>query len=151
YQADKFFIGLGINMIHIYCGIGFAFMMAMVVKRVEVAGVLAPVALTWFALFTGNFANTESITPILRWVRYISIFYLSYAGLAQNEFNGLEFSCDTSEDLCYKTGEHVIAAYALDAVSLWQAVVIEFAVGTAFNIIAYMFLRWAAKPRFNWI
>ncbi|KAJ2077701.1 hypothetical protein H4R24_004965, partial [Coemansia sp. RSA 988] len=71
--------------------------------------------------------------------------------LSQNEFNGLEFTCEANEDLCYKTGEHVITAYALDAVPIWQAIVIDIAVGTAFFVIAYMFLRWAAKPRYNWI
>ncbi|KAJ2612840.1 hypothetical protein H4S08_002523 [Coemansia sp. RSA 1365] len=151
YQAGKFFIGLAINMIHIYCCIGFAFMMAMVVKKVEVAGVLAPVALTWLSLFIGNFANTDSITPVLRWIRYVSIFYLSYSGLAQNEFHGLVFTCDASNDLCYKTGTDVITAYALNAVPLWQTIVINISIGTGFFIIAYMLLRWNAKPRFIWI
>ncbi len=40
------------------------------------------------SLFNGVIANTDNITWILRWIRYLSPYYYVASGLMQNEFDG---------------------------------------------------------------
>ncbi|KAJ2077815.1 hypothetical protein H4R24_004891 [Coemansia sp. RSA 988] len=151
YTAGKFFINLAVNYAMLFCSIGYAFMMAMVVSRIDIATTIAPVSLACLMLFSGNLANADAITPVLRWIKYVCTIFYAYSGLMQNEFKGLEFTCDSDNGSCYKTGEDVITAYGLDVVPIWATVVINLALGIGFYIIAYGLLRWAAKPRFLWI
>ncbi|KAJ1738278.1 hypothetical protein LPJ68_005678 [Coemansia sp. RSA 1086] len=151
YDAGKYFIGLAIIIVHLFASIGFAFAMAMVVSRIEVAHTIAPVTLATLMLFAGNLSNAKAITPVLRWIKYICIFFYSYAGLFQNEFNGLAFTCSSSDATCYARGEDVVASYGLDQLPIWACIVINLGLGIAFFVVAYGLLRWVAKPRFIWI
>ncbi|KAJ2799010.1 hypothetical protein H4R20_004605 [Coemansia guatemalensis] len=151
YEVEKFFIALLVIAVLLFCSLGFAFTMAMIVRRMEVAHTIAPVSLATFMLFAGNLSNATSITPVLRWIKYVCLFYYSYSGLVQNEFNGLEFVCSSSDASCYSLGEDVVNAYGLDEVPIWGCVVINLALGLGFYIIAYFLLRWVAKPRFIWL
>ncbi|KAJ2799902.1 hypothetical protein H4R20_004258 [Coemansia guatemalensis] len=151
YTAGKFFINLAIHFAMLFCSLGYAFMMAMLVSKIDIATTIAPVSLACFVLFSGNISNADSITPVLRWIKYVCILFYGYSGLMQNEFNGLKFTCGSENASCYKTGADVITAYGLDVVPIWATVVINLALGIGFYIIAYGLLRWAAKPRFLWI
>ncbi|PIA17661.1 P-loop containing nucleoside triphosphate hydrolase protein [Coemansia reversa NRRL 1564] len=151
YHAGKYFINIAVNFAMLFCCIGYAFMMAMLVSRVDIATTIAPVSLACFMLFSGNLANADAITPVLRWIKYVCIIFYAYSGLMQNEFNGLEFTCNSDNASCYKTGADVIESYGLDVVPIWATIVINLALGVGFYIIAYCLLRWAAKPRFLWI
>ncbi|KAI9470350.1 P-loop containing nucleoside triphosphate hydrolase protein [Coemansia mojavensis] len=151
YDAGKYFIGLAIIIVHLFASIGFAFAMAMMVSRIEVAHTIAPVTLATLMLFAGNLSNAKAITPVLRWIKYICIFFYSYAGLFQNEFNGLAFTCSSSDATCYARGEDVVASYGLDQLPIWACIVINLGLGIAFFVVAYGLLRWVAKPRFIWI
>ncbi|PIA12540.1 P-loop containing nucleoside triphosphate hydrolase protein [Coemansia reversa NRRL 1564] len=151
YDVAKFFISLLVYAVLLFCSLGFAFLMAMIVRQMDVAHTITPVCLSVFMLFAGNLSNANAITPVLRWIKYVCIFYYSYSGLVQNEFNGLEFDCSTNESSCYSSGEDVIDAYGLDEIPIWGCVVINFALGLGFYIIAYLSLRWVAKPRFLWL
>ncbi|KAJ2340592.1 hypothetical protein GGF43_006378, partial [Coemansia sp. RSA 2618] len=146
YDAAKFFIGMAIMLVHLFASIGFAFAMSMMVSRIEVAHTVAPVTLATLMLFAGNLSNAKAITPVLRWIKYICIFFYSYAGLVQNEFNGLEFTCEPSDTACYATGKDVIATYGLDQLPIWACIVINMALGLGFFVAAYGLLRWVAKP-----
>lgn len=65
-------------------------------------------------LFNGSSVNTENITWILRWVRYISPQFYLNLGLNQNEFSGQELNGEP--------GEYWLNLYALNVVSeLWCA------------------------------
>ncbi|KAJ2078248.1 hypothetical protein H4R24_004615 [Coemansia sp. RSA 988] len=151
YHAGKFFINLAVNFAMLFSSLGFAFLMAMLVSRVDIATTIAPVSMSCFMLFAGNLANADAITPVLRWIKYVCTIFYAYAGLMQNEFNGLEFTCNSDNASCYKTGEDVITAYGLGVVPIWATAVINLALGIGFYIIAYGLLRWVAKPRFLWI
>ncbi|PIA17696.1 P-loop containing nucleoside triphosphate hydrolase protein [Coemansia reversa NRRL 1564] len=151
YHAGKYFITFAINIVTLFCSIGFAFMMSMVVRRIDIATTIAPVALACLMLLAGNLANAKTVTPVLRWIKYVCTIFYTYSGLMQNEFYGLEFTCESSRTSCYKNGAEVIAAYGLDAVPIWATIVINLALGIGFYIIAYCLLRWATKPRFLWI
>ncbi|KAJ2757472.1 hypothetical protein H4S06_003170 [Coemansia sp. BCRC 34490] len=92
-----------------------------------------------------------AVTPVLRWIKYICIYYYTYSGLMQNEFRGLEFKCDNSTSNCYKTGEDVLSTYGLDEFPIWLNIIIELALGTGLFVIGYIALRWVAKPRYLWL
>ncbi|KAJ2797706.1 hypothetical protein H4R20_005089 [Coemansia guatemalensis] len=151
YHAGKFFIHLALHLVLLFCAIGYAFMMAMIVSRIDIAATIAPVSLACLILFAGNLANVNSITPVLRWIKYVCMVFYTYSGLTQNEFSGLEFTCSSDNTSCYKNGAEVIEFYGVDVVPIWATVLINLALGIGFYIIAYCLLRWATKPRFLWI
>ncbi|KAJ2077551.1 hypothetical protein H4R24_005070 [Coemansia sp. RSA 988] len=122
YQADKFFIHMALHLVLLFCAIGYAFMMAMIVNRIDIAASIAPVSLACLILFAGNLANVNSITPVLRWIKYVCIVFYSYAGLVQNEFDGLEFTCTSENTSCYKNGAEVIEFYGVGIVPIWATV-----------------------------
>ncbi|KAJ1953886.1 hypothetical protein GGI12_005915 [Dipsacomyces acuminosporus] len=151
YDGAKFFIGLA-NMTAILLGsLGFAFMNAMMVREIESAHIIAPVTLGVLMLFAGNLSNSHAITPVLRWIKYICLFFYAYAGFMQNEFKGLKFECDGSSAICYRTGDDVIRTYGLDEVPIWECVVLNLVLAVGFYFFAYCLLRWKAKPRYLWL
>ncbi|KAJ2664176.1 hypothetical protein IWW48_000945 [Coemansia sp. RSA 1200] len=151
YDAGKFFIGVALLLTIIYTSMGLAFGIAMLMTKLETAHIIAPTTLATLFLFAGNLSNSDSVTPVLRWIKYICIYYYSYSGFMQNEFGGLKFECDNSASSCYHTGEEVLSAYALDKFPIWLTIIINLALGTGFYIIGYIALRWVAKPRYLWL
>ncbi|KAJ1961271.1 hypothetical protein GGI12_003344, partial [Dipsacomyces acuminosporus] len=151
YDAAKYFIGLANLSAILLASLGYAFAIAMLVRGMEIAHIIAPVSLATLMLFAGNLSNSHAITPVLRWIKYICIFYYAYAAFMQNEFSGLKFSCDGSSAVCYRTGEEVIHTYGLNQIPIWQCIVINIALAIGFYIVAYCLLRWKAKPRYLWI
>ncbi|KAJ1873626.1 hypothetical protein H4R99_007941 [Coemansia sp. RSA 1722] len=151
YDAAKFFIALANTYVLLFTVIGFAFGIAMITHQMEVAFIIAPVTLSTLVLFAGNLSNSRSITPVLRWIRYVCMFYYTYSAFIQNELNGLEFTCSDSSPSCYHTGEEVVGAYGLDAQSIWLCIVLNIVLGIGNYIIAYALTRWRVKPRYLWI
>ncbi|KAJ1813908.1 hypothetical protein LPJ56_005011, partial [Coemansia sp. RSA 2599] len=151
YDAAKFFIGL-VNMFAIlFASMGFSFVVSMLVRSLEAAHIITPVALATLMLFAGNMSNSKAVTPVLRWIKYVCIYYYAYSGFVQNEFNGLEFECEPTAAICYHTGEDVVRTYGLDELPIWLCVILNLALGVAFYSIAYCLLRWMAKPRYLWL
>ncbi|KAJ1815044.1 hypothetical protein LPJ56_002800 [Coemansia sp. RSA 2599] len=151
YDAAKFFIALGNVYVLLFTVIGFAFGIAMISNQMEVAFIIAPVTLSCLVLFAGNLSNSRSITPVLRWIKYVCMFYYTYSVFIQNELDGLEFTCDDDSSACYRTGKDVIRAYGLDAQSIWLCIVLNIVLGIGNYIIAYALTRWRIKPRYLWI
>ncbi|KAJ2661802.1 hypothetical protein IWW48_002196 [Coemansia sp. RSA 1200] len=151
YDAGKYFIALSFLLCTIYASIGLSFTLSMLLSSLETAYIVAPPIMSILFIFAGNFSNAKAVTPVLRWIKYICIYYYSYAGFMQNEFRGLEFECDNSTSNCYKTGEDVLSTYGLDEFPIWLNIVIEFALGTGLFVIGYIALRWVAKPRYLWL
>ncbi|KAJ2081150.1 hypothetical protein H4R24_002572, partial [Coemansia sp. RSA 988] len=125
YQAGKYFITFALNLAMLFSSIGFAFMMSMVVRKIDIATAITPVVMSCFILLGGNMANSNSVTPVLRWIKYVCTIFYTYSGLMQNEFGGLEFSCDSGSTSCYRNGAEVVAAYGLDVVPIWATAVIN--------------------------
>ncbi|KAJ2724168.1 hypothetical protein GGI07_002122 [Coemansia sp. Benny D115] len=151
YDAGKFFIGLGNMYALIFTSIGFAFAIAMIVRNMEVAFIIAPVTISNLILFAGNLSNSKAITPVLRWLKYVCMYYYAYSSFMQNEFNGLEFTCESGSTVCYKTGEEVISTYGLDEQSIWLCIILNLVLGIGDYLFAYGLTRWIAKPRYLWI
>ncbi|KAJ2683778.1 hypothetical protein GGH99_004255 [Coemansia sp. RSA 1285] len=151
YDATKFFIGMAILSAIIFASLGYGFAIAMLVRTLEVAHIITPVSLAILMLFAGNLSNASAITPVLRWIKYICIFYYSYSGFMQNEFNGLTFECSNSSTSCYRTGKEVLSTYGLDQLPIWLVVLLNVVIGVGLYTVAYCALRWIAKPRFLWL
>ncbi|KAJ2658247.1 hypothetical protein IWW48_004103 [Coemansia sp. RSA 1200] len=151
YDAAKFFIGMAILSAIIFASLGYGFAIAMLVRTLEVAHIITPVSLAILMLFAGNLSNASAITPVLRWIKYICIFYYSYSGFMQNEFNGLTFECSNSSTSCYRTGKEVLSTYGLDQLPIWLVVLLNVVIGVGLYVVAYCALRWIAKPRFLWL
>ncbi|KAJ2553512.1 hypothetical protein EV175_002912 [Coemansia sp. RSA 1933] len=151
YNAAKFFIGLALLLTIIYASLGFAFTIAMLMTNLETAHIITPVTMATLFLFAGNMSNSNAVTPVLRWIKYICIFYYSYSGFMQNEFGGLKFTCDNNSTACYHTGEEVLSSYGLNELPIWLTIIINLALGSALYAIGYIGLRWVAKPRYLWL
>ncbi|KAJ1856179.1 hypothetical protein LPJ73_002220 [Coemansia sp. RSA 2703] len=151
YDAAKFFIGFANMYAIIFTSIGFAFAIAMITHRMEVAFIIAPVTISNLLLFTGNLSNFKAVTPVLRWIKYVCMYYYSYSAFMQNEFGGLKFTCDTGNSACYNTGEEVVSSYNLNEQSIWLCIVINLCLGIGDYAFAYALTRWLAKPRYIWV
>ncbi|KAJ2071998.1 hypothetical protein GGH13_002985 [Coemansia sp. S155-1] len=151
YDAAKFFIGLANLTAILFAALGFAFAMSMAVRSLEVAHIITPVSLGTLMLFAGNLSNAKAITPVLRWLKYVCIYYYAYSGFVQNEFDGLEFTCTEGAAICYKTGQDVLNTYGLNELPIWQCILLNVVLGIAFYALAYCLLRWKAKPRYLWL
>ncbi|KAJ1942669.1 hypothetical protein GGF37_003009 [Kickxella alabastrina] len=151
YDAAKFFIGLANTYALLFTSLAFAFGVSMIVKSMEVAFIISPVVMSNLMLFAGNMANSKAVTPVLRWIKYVCMYYYSYSAFVQNEFNGLVFTCDSNDTACYGTGEEVVKAYGLGEQAIWLCIVINLVIGVGTFAIAYVLTRWLAKPRYLWI
>ncbi|KAI8326139.1 P-loop containing nucleoside triphosphate hydrolase protein [Martensiomyces pterosporus] len=150
-DAGKFFIGFAILVTILLASLGFAFAMAVLVDSMEIAHIITPLTLAMLMLFAGNMANASSVTPVLRWIKYVCMMYYGYSALVQNEFGGLTFSCPPGAGTCYRTGEEVIKAYSLGKQPIWECIVINLALAAGLYLFAYALLRWKAKPRYLFI
>ncbi|KAJ1796634.1 hypothetical protein LPJ59_003628 [Coemansia sp. RSA 2399] len=151
YNAAKFFIGFALLLTIIYASLGLAFTIAMLMTNLETAHIITPSTMATLFLFAGNMSNSNAVTPVLRWIKYICIFYYSYSGFMQNEFGGLKFTCDSSSAACYHTGEEVLSSYGLNELAIWVTIIINLALGSAMYAVGYIGLRWVAKPRYLWL
>ncbi|KAJ1671901.1 hypothetical protein GGF38_000452, partial [Coemansia sp. RSA 25] len=151
YDAAKFFIGLANLTAILFAALGFSFAMSMAVRSLEVAHIITPVSLGTLMLFAGNLSNAKAITPVLRWLKYVCIYYYAYSAFVQNEFDGLEFTCSPGTAICYQTGEDVLNTYGLNELPIWECILLNVALGVAFYALAYCLLRWKAKPRYLWL
>ncbi|KAJ2155977.1 hypothetical protein GGF46_005490 [Coemansia sp. RSA 552] len=150
FDAGKFFIGLATFFSMSVVGILYLLMVGSAIKSIEVAFIIAPVVLTIQLLFGGLFASFDTITPVLRWIRWVNPVQYGFASMAQNELYGMVFDCKEGEQ-CYSTGEDVIAAYALGRFTVWQNILLLLMLAAVWAIAGYTFLRWVAKPRYIWL
>ncbi|KAJ2600805.1 hypothetical protein H4R99_003202 [Coemansia sp. RSA 1722] len=151
YDAGKFFIGLANVYTIIFTSIGFAFAVSMITSRMDVAFVILPVTISNLMLFAGNLSNSQAVTPVLRWIKYVCMYYYGYSAFIQNEFGGLNFTCNEDSAICYRTGEDVIRSYGLNEQAIWLCIVINLCIAVGNFIFAYCLTRWLAKPRYLWI
>lgn len=83
------------------------------VPTIEAANALGPPFMIIGIIFGGFYIRVDSLPLILEWIPYISLFQWSYRALITNEFDGLDFTCDSDDKTkCILTGEDVL--YTLD-------------------------------------
>ncbi|KAJ2856453.1 hypothetical protein J3B02_001596 [Coemansia erecta] len=123
FDAGKFFIGLATFYSLITVSVAFFLMVGSGIKSQEFGFVVAPIILTIQILFGGLFANPHTITPVLRWIRWVNPVQYAFSSLTQNEFRGLEFVCKAGTQ-CYTTGAQVIEAYSVGRFTVWQNILL---------------------------
>ncbi|KAJ2784549.1 hypothetical protein GGI15_002227 [Coemansia interrupta] len=150
FSAGKFFIGLATFYSLITVSVSFLLMVGSAVKSIEFGFVVAPIVLTIQILFGGLFANPHTITPVLRWIRWVNPVQYAFSSFSQNEFRGMEFICAAGEQ-CYNTGAQVIDAYSVGRFTVWQNILLLLMLAFVDIIVGYSLLRWTAKPRSIWL
>ncbi|KAJ2854285.1 hypothetical protein GGI22_004543, partial [Coemansia erecta] len=101
-------------------------------------------------LFGGLFANPHTITPVLRWIRWVNPVQYAFSAFAQNEFRGLVFNCQAGVQ-CYNSGQDVIDAYAVGRFTVWQNILMLLMLAAVDMAVGYAALRWKAKPKYIWL
>ncbi|KAJ1748521.1 hypothetical protein LPJ79_004442 [Coemansia sp. RSA 1821] len=150
FDVGKFFITLGVYSCSNVVSIAFMLLIGSAVENVDVAFVIGPAILTLQLLFGGLLANPSTITPVLRWLRWINPVSYAYAALIQNEFRGMEFECQPGSQ-CYSNGDQVIETYAMGRFSIGENVAFQILLAAVFFAAGYAMLRWKIKPKYIWI
>lgn len=110
-------------------------------QNIQIALTVGFLYIVIVSLFNGTVVNTNNVTWILRWIRYISPSYYLLSGLAQNEFDG--------QTLNGEPGEYWMNLFGLDNVSvMWCAGALM--IITAFTFVAGLaFFRMKSRPKVN--
>ncbi|KAJ2776659.1 hypothetical protein GGI15_004783 [Coemansia interrupta] len=150
FDAGKFFIGLATFFCLTAISVSFALMVGSGIKSIEFGFVVAPIILTIQILFGGLFANPHTITPVLRWIRWVNPVQYGFSSFVQNEFKPLVFSCEEGVQ-CYSTGMQVIQAYGAGRFTIWQDILLMLMLVFVNVVAGYALLRWTAKPKYIWL
>ncbi|KAI8821334.1 ABC-2 type transporter-domain-containing protein [Fimicolochytrium jonesii] len=117
------------------------------VPNVQMAQIFGPLVVVTFVVFGGNFANQDSITPVLRWIQWISPIRYAYGAFMQNEFNGLQFECGSSSGgagggrSCSPEGESAVSGIGLDKPGVGICILLVICLGVVFQLAASLMLR----------
>ncbi|KAJ1991185.1 hypothetical protein H4R33_001471 [Dimargaris cristalligena] len=155
YDAAKFFIFLGVCLLHVVVAVSLGMAIGSFFRNLRVTQMFAPLIITIFLIFGGNLVNNDDVTPVLSWIRYTSLITYTYHALSHNEFDGLTFSCGNSlteqTTGCVATGADALQRYGLDSFSIGMCIGLICALAVAFHVCIYASLRWKAKPRYIWV
>lgn len=134
---------------------GLALMCSTTFKTVQSASAVAPSIMVIFILVGGLYANSDNLTPAIKWVEYISFISYGYRILMVNELTGLEFTCVDSELITdsdgilrcpLENGERVLESFSMDGASISEDFAALIGLTIAMRFIAYVFLR-LSKPK----
>lgn len=104
------------------------------ISTIQMAVALGALYLVLVHLYNGITVNTENMTWVLRWIRYLSPMYYSVSGMAQNEFNGQVFYGEP--------GEHWLQEYGIDGVSvMWCAGALMIITVFTISLGLFVFIR----------
>jgi ATP-binding cassette subfamily G (WHITE) protein 2 len=94
-------------------------------------------------LFGGFFASPKQISSTIEWSFVDVLNYMKYVfvGVALNELNGLELSCEPGEKCQFTTGEEIAAFYGYNQYSIGFCVGILIVLIVGFRLLAYLGLR----------
>lgn len=120
------------------------------VPNVRVGQIIGPTLIVIFLVFSGQLVDLDTTPVVFRWIKWTSIIFYSYSALAQNEMNGLTFTCDPASSGCRIpsiTGEQIVEQFKLKPLdNLWYNVLINSCIGLAFALIGYILFRQRSKP-----
>ncbi|OLY79407.1 ATP-binding cassette sub-family G member 8 [Smittium mucronatum] len=135
----------------IICSFAFALAALAVAPNFETASIFAPLLLAFFGVFGGNLVNLNSIPNVLQWMKYISYFYYTYAGILKNQLTGLTYDCSLEPGAeCYNTGEEVLVALEI-TISIWKCILLNFIIASIFFAVAYYGIRYRKRQKYLWI
>jgi ABC-type multidrug transport system ATPase subunit len=125
------------------CGNGFGVLIGTMFSRIEIGLAVSPTILVPILLFSGLFQNTNTVPSYFSWIKYISPVQYSFNSLAQNEFRGLDFNCNSTDKEClYETGEDVLNYLNFgNNMTISINILIMFIIYLFLLLMAYLFLR----------
>ncbi|MCI4376090.1 hypothetical protein PGIGA_G00184240 [Pangasianodon gigas] len=121
---------------------------------VAVANIFLTITFVFMMIFSGLLVNLESVMAWLAWLKYLSIPHYGLTALEINEFVGLNFCKNLSDELISNntqgiicTGEQHLQAQGIDYSTwgLWQNHMALIIMTIIFLIIAYIKLRFMRK------
>ncbi|KAJ1952188.1 hypothetical protein EC988_003689, partial [Linderina pennispora] len=149
--AAKVFTSLMLFTVLLVVTMGVTLMVGSFINTYDLASVVCAMIVTTWVIFGGHLANAGELLAVISWMQYISPAFYAYEGMVATEFNGLRLHCQANNGLCMARGEDVVKLYKLDQFTVGQCALIVFGMAVAYNILAYMSLRWKAKPKYLWV
>lgn len=131
--------------VHVVTAAMIGIMISSGVPNVRVGQIIGPIIIVVFLIFGGQIVNVSSTPIVFRWIRWVSLVYLSYSALAQNEFELIRFDCGQSI-ACAPTGKAVLELFDLDDLWLWYCVLINASMAIAYAIAGYWLFDWRTRP-----
>ncbi|KAJ1760567.1 hypothetical protein LPJ69_003374 [Coemansia sp. RSA 1752] len=150
-EAGKMLSSLGLFSVLIVVTLGVTLMVGSFVSTYDLASVIAALTVTTWVIFGGHLANAGDLLPVIKWMQYISPAFYVYEGMVRTEFTGLVLHCKENNGMCMARGDDVVTLYRLDQFTVGQCALIGIGMAIGYNVLAYMALRWKAKPRYLWI
>ena len=147
-NAVRYLTFICIVLVHTHVANALGLMIGAAVPNAQVGQIFGPLIIVVMFLFAGQLINLDSVPVVFRWIQYISIIAYSNKALAQNEFEGLTFTCGpTAPPTCRsQTGAEVLSTFGLDNISLWNCVIINVAISFGFAFLGYLFFQRTSAP-----
>ncbi|MES1915011.1 MAG: hypothetical protein MHM6MM_007016 [Cercozoa sp. M6MM] len=128
-------------------GIGYS--IGALAPNIDVATGLAPVSVIPLMLFSGFLVNLDSITPVLSWIQWISVFKYIFEALMLNEFEDAAFMCTQSQivsEMCPITnGNQVLQMRGLSPDNVVRDFAVSIGMVVFFWTAAFLCLRFKTK------
>lgn len=146
YEAPReYFTFLAVLLVHVTTATMLGIMISSGVPNARVGQIVGPMIIVIFLIFGGQIVNVDTTPVVFRWIRWISLVYLSYSALAQNQFNQIDFDCGNSL-ACTPDGSAVLPLFNLDDLWLWWCVLVNLSMTIAYFIIGFYLFNWRSRP-----
>lgn len=89
---------MGIVVVESFASAALGLSVGSVAPSTDVAVALGPMVMLLFIVFGGQFKNTDSTTPILKWVPNASLIQNGFQAMCINEFSEMEFESDPEHE-----------------------------------------------------
>ncbi|TPX35846.1 hypothetical protein SeLEV6574_g08132 [Synchytrium endobioticum] len=137
-SAAKYFIHCAFAVLASVAGWALGILFACIFSSLPVALAAAPVILMPLMLFSGLFANLDTIPVWLRWIQYISPMKYGFEGMVKNEYSGIQLYCQGPLPV---DGTVCIAEQGMDdALEIWACALIMIAMVVVLLGFAYVSL-----------
>ncbi|KAJ3101117.1 ATP-binding cassette sub- G member 2 [Phlyctochytrium planicorne] len=144
--AEKYLIFLVAVCVQSFTAMSLGLMIGSGIKNVRVGQIVGPLIIVLFLIFGGNFLNLDSVPVVFKWIQWVSLITYTNKALAQNEFQGLTFTCNKPGQ-CLTNGDDILSIYSLNSPnSVWACIVINLAMSVVYIVIGYVLFRRTSKP-----
>jgi len=144
-EASKFFIFLAGMTVVTFTAHALGLMISAGAPNMGIAMAIAPLFMIPLMLLGGFFLGSSSIPPWLLWLQYFSPFKYGFDVLANNELNGLSFTCSSASS-CTSTGEEALSNLGINNSqnSIWAGFLFLLMQFLLFHTLGYLFLLFTA-------
>jgi len=143
--AEAFFKTFFCLMVTVITAQSFGLAISTAAPNLKVAQILAPTCTIILMLFGGFYVSTDSLPVWLVWLEAFSFMQYSYAALAEVQFRGTTFACE-SESFCLSNGTAILEEYKLGG-NYWFELLKCLALTVLFRGLSYIFLRFMHRVK----